>query len=158
MAESTIESKRNSLIIRIIIWEAIIIFLCSIFVRSPQKKNLFVLLNLFFMFILLQIFVYGIHIYPYYFAYKDNITDRKMLKFKADLNVDLPSTLIWMMIYVCVVLSIIFLLGNAYEVDEKKQVPLLLTVFTYAVTCILLYFYIIRNNKRYKDIKENIWM
>ena len=77
-----------------------------------------------------------------------------MLKFKADLNVDLPSTLIWMMIYVCVVLSIIFLLGNAYEVDEKKQVPLLLTVFTYAVTCILLYFYIIRNNKRYKYIKE----
>ena len=154
MAESTIESKRNSLIIRIIIWEAIIIFLCSIIVQSPQKKNLFVLLNLFFMFILLQIFVYGIHIYPYYFAYKDNITDKKMLKFKAELNVDLPSTLIWMMIYICVVLSFMFLLINANEVDKKKQVPLLLTVFIYAIACILLYFYIIRNNKRYKDIKE----
>ena len=37
------------------------------------------LLNLFFMFILLQIFVYGIHIYPYYFAYKDNITVSKFI-------------------------------------------------------------------------------
>jgi hypothetical protein len=36
----------------------------------------------------------------------------------------------------------------------KKKVPLLVTVLTYAVACILLYFYIIRNNKRYKYIKE----
>jgi len=113
-----------------------------------------VLLNLFFLFILLQIFVYGIHIYPYYFAYKNNISDKKIYRFKSELNVDLPSTLAWMMIYVCVFLSFIFLSSYSYEEDEKKKVPLLVTVLTYAVACILLYFYIIRNNKRYKYIKE----
>ena len=152
--ESTIESKRYSLIIRIIIWEVIIILLCSNIVLSPHTQKLFMLLKLFFMFILLHICVYGIHIYPYYFAYKDNISDKKIKIFKGELKVDLLSAMAWIMIYVCVILLFMFILFNSHEKNEKKKVPLLVIVLIYAIACILLYFYIIRNNKRYKDIKE----
>ena len=63
MAESTIESKRNSLIIRIIIWEAIIIFLCSIFVRSPQKKKFICVIEfIFYVYIITNICIWNTYI------------------------------------------------------------------------------------------------
>lgn len=108
-----------------------------------------VLYNLFFVFILLQIYVYGIHLYPYYLAYKDNISDKKMLSFKIELRMDLISTLLWMMIIPTFILSFVFLLMYAKETNKKKEVPLLVRVITYAYAFISLYFYIIRNDKRY---------
>ena len=146
MAEENTDDVRNKrlegLIYRIVIGEIIIIILCYTNFLSPKKNKLFLLLRLFFLFIFLQITVLGL-LHPYYFAYKNNFSDEKMIKLKVEQNMDIPSYLAYCMIIICGILSYVFSLFD--------EIPLPPKVITYVVGYICLYFYIISNNKKYID-------
>jgi hypothetical protein len=146
MTEENTNDVRNKrlkgLIIRTVIGEIIIIILCYTNFRRPKKNKLFLLLRLFFLFIFLQTTVLGL-LHPYYFAYKNNISDDKIFRFKADQYNDVVSILTYYTIIICGFLS--------YGFSLMDEMPLPPKIIMYAVGYICLYFYIIRNNKRYID-------